>query len=95
MLFGGKFGEVGKRGAQLGLVIGMVGELPRTVVHIGLHIEMAVAAQVEQYRAPNALGFAAQRFVDRAAHSVVGLGSRQDALGAGELYACLEAAVLR
>ena len=44
---GGNLGEVGERGVQLCLFIGMVGEHPRAVIDIGLHIEMAVAAQVE------------------------------------------------
>ena len=38
-----------------------------------------------------ALLLAAQRLVDGAAHRVVGLRRRHDALGAGELHAGLEA----
>src|SRR6516165_9935153 len=95
VLFGGKLGEIGEGRTKLRLVIGMVDQPSRMVVDIGLHVEMAVAAKVEQDCTPNALSFAAQGFVDRAADGMVGLRSWQDTLGAGELNARLEAGVLR
>ncbi len=52
---------------------------------------MAVARQVEQDGLGLALGLAAQRFVDRAAHRMGRFRRRHDALGAGELHASLEA----
>src|SRR5260221_4236434 len=57
----GHLGQIAERRGECCLVIGPVFELAGPEVDIGLHVEMAVAAQVEQNRAPCALFLAAQR----------------------------------
>jgi hypothetical protein len=55
---------------------------------------MPVAAKVEQDGPRDAVALGLERLVYRASHRVVGFRRRQDALGAGELQARLEAAYL-
>src|SRR5215470_5562970 len=45
----------GERSCQLGLVIGMVLELARSVVDVSLHVEVPVTAEIEQDRACDAI----------------------------------------
>jgi hypothetical protein len=82
------------RGELLG-VVGDVLQAAGEVVVVRLHVEVAVAAQVEQDDLRDALLAAAHGLVDRAAHRVVGLGRRHDPLRAGECDARLEAHRLR
>ena len=58
-LFRRHLGQAGERLGERGLVIVAVFELDGEVVGIGLHVEMAVARQVEQDGARLALGLAA------------------------------------
>ena len=74
---------------QFFLRIALISELAREIVGIGLHVEMAVTAQIEQDGASSPRLLAFERFVDGAAHRVGGFGGRHDALGAGELAAAL------
>ena len=60
----------------------MILQLAGEVIDVRLHVEVAVAAQVEQNGARLAFLLAAQRLVDRAAHRVVGFGRGHDAFGA-------------
>src|ERR687897_2939677 len=70
-------------------------EIPRQVVLVGLEVEVAVAAEVEDDRLGTALLLAAQRLVDHGPDGVGRLGGREDALGAGELHRRLEDLGLR
>src|SRR5450756_395829 len=53
---------------QLGLVVLKILQLAAEVVEVGLHVEVAVAAQIEQDGARLAFGLALQRFDNRALH---------------------------
>src|SRR3984957_13806532 len=72
----------------------LIDELAREIVGIGLHVEMPVAAQIEQdgRRFPFLPRF--QRFIDRRADRMGCFRGRHDAFRAGELNARLEARVL-
>src|ERR1700730_371886 len=83
----GYLGQDSDRCGQRGLIIDMVSELIGLVVDVSLHLEMSMDAQIKEDCARDALRPAAQRLLDHAPHGVVGFGSRQDALGAGELQA--------
>src|SRR5450755_982121 len=83
-----------ERRGQFLLVVVPVDQLALEVVDIGLHIEMAVAGQVEQDRLFLAFLLAAQRLVDGAAHRVVGLRRRHDALATRKLDAGFKASLL-
>src|SRR4029450_6044460 len=69
-------------------------EIPRQVVLVGLEVEVAVAAEVEDDRLGPALP-APQGLVDPGPDGVGRLGRREDALGAGELHRRLEHLGLR
>src|SRR5436190_11670543 len=60
--------QIGECGVELGLVVGTVLEFAGLEIDIGLHVEVAVTAKIEQDRARDALRFAAQRLLDRPAH---------------------------
>ncbi len=79
---------------QFALVVGLVDELAGEIVHVRLHVEVSVPAEVEEDRLRHALLPAADGLVDRPAHGVIGLGRRQDALGPSELHARVEAFLL-
>ena len=49
-LFGRNRRQIGKRGLQCRFVIVAVFEVAGEIIHIGLHIEVAVARQVEEDR---------------------------------------------
>src|SRR5215207_1845378 len=70
-------------------------QIPRQVVLVGLEVEVAVAAEVEDDRLGTALLLAAQGLVDHGPDGVGRLGGREDALGAGELHRRLEDLGLR
>src|SRR5918999_3804880 len=72
-----------------------LGEVAGQVVVVGLHVEVAVAAQVEHDHSLLAGLLRRHRLVDRRADGVVRLGRRDDPLRPGELHACLEHLVLR
>src|SRR4029450_13173547 len=65
------------------------------VVLVGLEVEVAVAAEVEDDRLGAALLLAAQGLVDHGPDGVGRLWGREDALGAGELHRRLEDLRLR
>ena len=65
------------------------------VIHIRLHIEVTVAAQIEEDRLADARFLAAQRLVDHGLNRVVRLRGGQNALGSGELDAGGKTAELR
>src|SRR5271166_5973527 len=94
-LLSGQLGKVGQRCPQLSLVISIIMELAGLVVDIGLHVEVAVAAEVKKDRPCGALRLAAQRLFDGAAHGVVGFGRRQDSFDARKLNSSFKAARLR
>ena len=73
-------GKVGERGVLVGSVELEVGQRAREVVVVGLHVEVPVAAEVEQDHALLTRLARRDRLVDRALDRVVGLGGRQDAL---------------
>src|SRR5829696_412677 len=70
-------------------------EIPRQVVLVGLEVEVAVAAEVEDDRLGPALLLAPQGLVDHGLDGVGRLGGGEDALGAGELHGRLEDLGLR
>src|SRR5215211_6053706 len=70
-------------------------EIPRQVILVGLEVEVAVAAEVEDDRLRAALLLAAQGLVDHGPDGVGRLGGGEDALGAGELHRRLEDLGLR
>ena len=66
-------------------------QLAAEVVIVGPQIEVAVAAEVDEDGAADALLLAALRLLDGGSDGVVGLRRGDDALGAGEKHASLEA----
>jgi hypothetical protein len=57
-------------------------ELAGEIIRIGLHVEVAVARQVEQDRAGCALLLALERFIDGGAYRVIGFWRGHDAFAA-------------
>src|SRR5215469_1309289 len=84
-LLGGQLGKVGQRRPQLSLIVRIITELAGLVIDIGLHVEVAMAAEVKKDRPRGAFRLAAQRLFDGAAHRVVGFGRRQDPFDARKL----------
>src|SRR3569832_973580 len=74
------------RQRQLGLIILQVLQLASEIVHIRLHVEVAVSAEIEQDGTGSTFGLALERLLDCTLYCVVRLGRRQDPLGAGEQY---------
>ena len=65
------------------------------IIVVCLHVEVAVAGQVEQDRARLALLLAFKRFIDGSAYGVIGFRRRHDTFASGEHDAGLEARLLR
>src|SRR5690606_16002226 len=70
--------QTGECHGEFALVVRRVAELAGEVVGVGLHVEMAVPAQVEEDRTRLALFTAAHGLVNRFLHGVVGFGCRHD-----------------
>src|SRR5690349_5261991 len=81
--------QAGERHGELALVIVEVFQLAGVVVDVGQHIEMAVAAEVEEDRLALAGVAAPDWLVHGCLDGVVRFRSRQNALGAGEADAGL------
>src|SRR4051812_30372655 len=90
LLFGSDLRQAIEAALELALVVRNVLQLAAEIVHVRLHVEMAVAAQIEQDGLGLALALATQRLVERALDHVVGFGRRQDTLDARELDPGLE-----
>ena len=73
--------QSGQRHRELAFIVLLIGELAGEVVAVRLHVKVAVPAQVEEDGARDAFLAAANRFVDGAAHRVIGLRRRHDAFG--------------
>src|SRR5262245_32857105 len=82
--------QAGERHRELAFVVVAVLQLAGEVVHVRLHVEVAVAAEVEEDRARDAFLAAADRLVDRALHRVVRLRRGEDALDARTLHHGIE-----
>ena len=78
--------QAGQRHRQLILAIALIAQLACKVVAVGRHVEVAVAAQIEQDHLALALRLAAQGLDDGALDGMVGLGRGHDALGPGEQH---------
>src|SRR6516162_1795417 len=94
-LLGGQLGKVGQRCPQLSLVVSIITELASLVIDIGLHVEVAMAAEVKKDRPRGAFGLAAHRLPYGTAHRGVGLARRQDSFDARKLNSSFKAARLR
>ena len=80
-----------ERHGELRGVVLLVVETALEEIDVGLHVEVAVATEIEQDAARLAVLPAAQGLVDGALDGMIGLRRRHDALGAGEGDAGLEA----
>ena len=92
---GGHARQFRKRGVERRLVQVAILKLAGEIIGVGLHVEVAVAGQIEQDRARRALLLALKRFIDCGAYRVIGFRRWHDAFAAGEHDAGLEAQFLR
>src|SRR5271165_5644524 len=78
LLFRRHLWQLGERGLEHRLVVILIDERASEIVGIGLHVEVAVAAKIEENGRRPALFPRLDRFVDRTLDGVIGLGRRHD-----------------